>query len=222
MAASFISTRFVGLRGLVQAWGKVADIDAEMVFRQEAHRLAAMMKETIQNQGRPPGSFTPLAKSTVSARRWLSKTAGLRRKAAGGTKALISTGTMFKAIDAMETDGGGYFVGVPRRTKARRKVSTGRATPPYALALIHEYGKSFNITVTAKMLRYIHGVLVPAWRRGKKEKGRPSRGKGLRLGGALQVVIPERPFIRTSFEQWVKRLPEAIGEHLIARGYGRR
>ena len=199
-------------------YGRPAALDFGKIFAQECHRLAALMRMTIDRQGEPPGSFPKLSKKTVLGRQHMRKggKGGMLKRARKvvGTKALIASGTMRNSIDVVDTPRGA-FVGIPRKAKA----SGGKK--PYELALIHEYGKEIKYTITRekhlKMLRYMHAVLVPMWRKGGAERG---KGKSdLRIGGTMHIVIPARPFMTPAFEAWAENVPHALAEHLIARGY---
>lgn len=190
------------------------DLDADKIFRQEAHRLAALMGMAIDRQGEPPGSFRPLADKTRLARKHLRRGGGRlkRAKKTYGTKALIASGTMRNAITVVDTSKGA-FVGIPRKARAKG------GKKPYALALIHEYGTTIHYTITRKhmaMLRYIHAVLVPMWRASGGTGGGSSK---LHIGGTMHIVIPARPFMRPAYEAWIENVPHALAEHLVARGF---
>ncbi len=198
--------------------GPPADLDFDKIFNQEAHRLAALMRMTIDRQGQPPGSFKKLSRKTILARKNMRRggKGGMLKRARKtvGTKALVASGTMRNATTVVDT-ARGAFVGIPRKARA----SGGKK--PYALALIHEYGATIHYTITRKhlaMLRYIHAVLVPMWRAGDATGGGESK---LHIGGVMHIVIPARPFMEPAFEAWAENVPHALAEHLIAKGYSK-
>lgn len=201
-------------------------------MRVSAHALAAMMKQTIQQQGEPAGSYPPIALTTYYGGRY-AKAAGLRRRS---NKALIRTSTMWRSISVRES-GETWFVGVPRYAVRGRSSGTARYTSSVMIAAVHEFGAVINITVTPKMLRYIHAVLVPAWQKAKTKRGgirkaaavRAKRGMlslravpsgGLRVGGTLRVVLPARPFIQPSLDRWLRDVPKFVTESYAIHGFG--
>ncbi len=131
---------------------------------------------------------------------------------------------MLRAIQVISHDPLSAFIGIPRMG------AMGRAN----IAAIHEFGADYMVTVTAKMLRYIMAVLVPAWNKGKKKAARKSGGKGrevmggygsasragaLHVGGQLHIRIPARPFIRPSMDEWVRGLLPAMAEQMKIAGF---
>lgn len=152
----------------------------------------------------------------------------------GGSKVLIRTGDLRASLNITEQDGTDaytLFIGVKR------------SAPRANLAVIHEFGKTFSITVTRKMQRYIMAILSKHQKSGRDAAGR-FRGKGdtggakgpssgnFRVGASLTIRIPARPFIgpeaaylesadgkariQAGIESWVAR---KLGEQ-IANGGG--
>ena len=183
----------------------------------EAHRLRAMMIDGIDSQG--GGTFRKISPWTAAARRFVGrKGSGLKGK---GTKALVASGTMRKAIKVRDIPGG-KAIGIARSAPG------GANKPARKLALIHEFGAVSRPTVTLKMLAYIFGVLLKAlrghgkaivnlWRKGRI--GRPGTAWGLRVGKQMTIVIPARPFLQPAYVAWLRQLPRGLFEFWKVHGF---
>ena len=179
----------------------------------EAHRLRAMMIDGIDSQG--GGTFRKISPWTAASRRFVGrKGSGLKGK---GTKALVASGTMRKAIKVRDIPGG-KAIGIARD-------APGGA---HRLALIHEFGAVSRPTVTRKMLAYIFGVLVKAIRghgktiaalQAKGRVGGPGAAHGLQIGKRMTIVIPARPFLQPAYAAWLRQLPRGLFEFWKIHGF---
>lgn len=158
---------------------------ADEMTRTEAEELAKQIRQTLRAQGVGGIMFKPLSKTTILIRR---KLRGRR-----GTKALIETGSMLRSVRTHKVVIPGrslaFFVGVHRTARGPK----GR--PLANIAEFHEFGtRPFRITVTPKFRVFWNYVLAKA-------------SPGIRpLTGHTQMLnhpgVPERPFLRPSFEEW--------------------
>jgi hypothetical protein len=202
----------VKTRGKLPATQNLA-ADIQKMMSAEAHRLRAMMVDMIDTQGQ--GRFLKLSPWTLAGRRFVGTAgSGLRRQ---GTKPLVSSGAMRRSIRVRAVPGG-------------KAIGIARSAPGgvHKLALVHEFGAMSRPTVTRKMLKYIHGVLVKAmkghgrtlvglWRRGRI--GRLGSAWGLRVGKRMTIAIPARPFLQPAYEAWMRQLPRAVFEFWKVRGF---
>lgn len=138
----------------------------------EAHFLAGKVKEKIRS-----GPFTPLSPLTLASR---------RLKGQGGTKPLVASGALFQSIGVYPPRVGGLekFVGVVRRSSG-----AGNAVD---IAQIMEEGRTFVLSMTPKMRRFIFGVLFPA-------AGITPSGGGT-AKPYIVISIPPRPFLGPTME----------------------
>lgn len=152
---------------------------------QEGQFIRGQMVDGITAQAPGGEGFKPLSAATLAAR----KLAGFK-----GTKALIRHGDLRNSITVIK-DGDDVFIGVPRT--ARQKNGKGMID----LAKVHEFGAGpFVVTITAKMRRFLFGVLF------KKEQDNGGidkpfwllKGSGKKT---ISIKIPARPFIRPVWKQ---------------------
>lgn len=159
----------------------------------EALRIQGRMKEGLVRQapgGEPLRKLSPL---TLAMR----KLAGFE-----GTKILIRSGEMMRAISVKKHGPLRYEVGVLRT--ARRRSASGKFAGGASLAnvaRVHEYGKTIVIRVTPKMRAFFFAALA-------KLNLPPKAGNGMFKRGILILRIPARPFIRPAFEAQ-RRDPQA-------------
>lgn len=158
----------------------------------EALRLQAMMRQGIRNQAPGGKRFKPLAQSTIDMKR--------------SSKALIDRGDLLRSINT-DFHGGGLsaFVGVNRKAR-------GRDGEPLAnIAEIHEFGTDpYKIPVTNKM-RFWWLAQV---KNNKRWKFGPLKKSTVEIN---HPGIPERSFIRASYDEWVQDVEQNILEYVTSR-----
>lgn len=146
----------------------------------EAHHIAGAIRRRIA-----AGKFLPLAR-----RRPQDGSLGSR-----GTKPLNKTGGLKNSVTAIPEQPNGsldYFAGVPYRS--------GNVS----IARVHEYGSTFVVIVTKKMLRFLFAVVLKR----NKRKGHGKQTGTLRVGYPLVITIPARPFVGPTL---TAELPGSIG-----------
>jgi hypothetical protein len=170
-----------------------------------AEELVGRIKTGLRDQAPGGKPLKPLAKSTILRRRVPEQgTKAAKRgklKARASTKVLIASGRLgfLGAIARTQISSGRratlIFVGINRRERTAQGGQMAR------LAEIHEFGrKPFSIPVTPKMRYFWNRVLYPLI-------------MSRRLKRSTTLIhhpgIPERPFLRPSFEVW-KRMEGAL------------
>ena len=170
----------------------------------------------IRDQAPAGQPFQQLAPLTLALR----KAKGFR-----GTKALIVTGSLLKAITVKSVGPGRAFVGVLRSARGpdgRELVNVAR---------INEFGATFTIRVTPRMRRYIMFLMRKYYGKQKSGKlqGRDKKtgrylkgtrwspsGRGNLSKGAMVIRIPPRPFIRPVIQRILDN-PTAARDRLTRR-----
>lgn len=190
-----IKIKMTGGKELEDAFAKIKRSTIKLHLREavslEALRLEAMMKTGIRNQAPGGKKFKPLAESTIERK--------------GSSKALIDRGDL---INSINTDfyGGGLtaFVGVSRMARDRDGNRLAN------IAEIHEFGTDpYKIPVTNKM-RF--------WWLAQSLSGKWSLSPLKRSTTHINHPgIPERSFIRPSYDEWVQDVEENINDHVISR-----
>lgn len=186
-----------------------AAINAAMA--QEANELRKRIVRQFTEQKPIGGTWKPLSALTLRSR---------RVQGFGGSKILIRTADLRNSVQVVKMGAGVFFVGVnrtagavkggtrnQRRSASSRKAMSFRAVAPSAakskplqlvnLGLVHEFGATVKVKVTAKMIRYFFGVLLRGQRRGS---GGGGGGGKFRVGATLTIRIPARPFMRPAVE----------------------
>lgn len=166
----------------------------------EAHYLRGEMVKGIASQAPGGQAFAALSPMTLASR---------RLGGFGGTKALIRSGGLRGAISVVHVPGSGgiggaVFVGVHR--SARSENGSGKSL--VNIADIQEYGRTFSITITPKMRKFL-GMLhkeagaaaaknAPLTRnaKGQFKRGTVAKKKKGSSSGKITITIPARPFVR--------------------------
>lgn len=202
-------------------WNKIPEVvtlgvrfqkAVDKALLQEGHRLRGDIVKGIAS-GAPGGKqFAPLSPITLAIR---------KAKGFGGSKPLNVSGTLRGSITVKRLDGA-VFVGLLRASAATN------------VGAIHEFGRTWTQTVTAKSRRFFFAMLKKANGSGTRDAQgrylkRGSGGGGLigpRLkGGAFRsktgtvtISIPARPFIGPVFEaerdQIVSRFWESVAKSM--------
>ena len=175
------------------AWGSALQ---EGVM-QEAFRLRdIMIQSLVQQRGGLVRPFAPLSAATIALRRSKArKKAGGRMK---GTKALIATAQMFRAITVTRR-GNVVFVGVPRG--ARHTAGRGRGEI-VNIALIHKQGAV--MVWTQKQRAWFWAQIQEADNAQSRKILRGQRKDRRAAKSFSLLIIPPRPFIGPSVEVWQK------------------
>lgn len=158
----------------------------------EALRLQSMMREGIRNQAPGGKKFKPLAPSTIAMK--------------GSSKALIDRGDLLRSINVNSRRGGlTVFVGVNRRARNRDGQRLAN------IAEIHEFGTDpYKIEITNRMRFW--------WLAQAKNNKRWLFGPLKRSTTHINHPgIPERSFIRASYDEWVKDAEQNILEYVTSR-----
>ena len=169
------------------------------IIHKEAVEMVGAMKRGIRSQFPGGGDeFEPLAESTIMQKK--------------SSKALIDNGDLLRSINATDVGGtyGGntsaWFVGV------HRSVRTKNGKPMVNIAEVHEFGTApYPIRVTDKMRRFMMAMFIA---------GRMKYPISPTTTIINHPGVPERPFVRPTFEYWDKRGgPERVAKQ-IARELG--
>ncbi len=183
--------------GTMDAWKKRTPPAIRRVLLQEGQALARLMKLGIRSQAPGGKAFQPLAASTKKMKR--------------SSKALIDKGDMIGSINVTPLPLSAevaVFVGINRGKRS----SDGKDL--VNIAEIHEFGtRPFMITVTPKLRAWWFAMFR------KKIFKTPLSPRTFIL---KHPGVPERPFLRPSFEKWRKgadgRALKAIAKQM---GFGK-
>ena len=163
----------------------------ERAIKKEGQNLSGMIKTGMRRQAPGGKKFKPLAESTKMMKE--------------SSKALIDHGDLLRSVNVsmfkMGAEAGqAAFIGVHRTVKNKDGESMAN------IAEIHEFGtKPFKIPVTPKMrayLNFLHDINRINFVLGPKTKVINHPG------------VPERPFLRPSFEEWQKGLEQRFNQHV--------
>lgn len=154
----------------------------EQALLQEGLDLENEIKNGIQSQAPGGQPFKPLKKTTLAVRKF---------KRRGGTKILQVSNAMKRSVVTKKI---GYkvFVGILRGAKSK----DGRSIAN--IGDVHEHGRTFSVTVTPKMRRYLFAAFKKA---GIHD---PAKAKGVAKTVWL-IRIPPRPFMEPAFKRWKKK-----------------
>lgn len=171
---------------------------AQKAVLQEAHFFRKKMIEGFTNEGPEGTKWAPLSPLTLAVRQFLGFS---------GTKILQVTGDLRNSISVVPITGGGAFVGVSRN------VSRKDGQDPVNLALEHEQGRTYRVTMNAKSRRFLFAAIAKA---GLQRPAAP-RSPGKSGGGPVTITvrIPARPFIGPVVERY--GAPEAVQASVAAR-----
>lgn len=165
--------------GTMEAWRKRTPPAIRRVLLQEGQALVREIKLGIRGQAPGGKAFKPLAVST--------------KKRKKSSKALIDKGDLLGSVNVTPLPLSAevaVFVGVNRG----RRSKDGRDL--VNIAEIHEFGtRPFMIPVTGKLR---------AWWRAMYRKGIFSHNLSPRTFILKHPGVPERPFLRPSFDAWKK------------------
>lgn len=185
--------------------------DLDQLLAQSAQTLRTIMVTGLSmSKGGGIKPFAPLSPATLALRR-----SNLRRKTGGrrmGTKPLISTAQMFRAISATKKGRRNWFIGVPRKKKRKD------GKDPVQIALLMESG--FVTKWTPKQRRWFWWQISNAGNAFSKKilKGAGGRNSGRqRPKGFSLIIVPPRPFIGPSFEVWKQEMPGQVTAAVRAR-----
>lgn len=158
-----------------------------MFMKREVLRYRSMVVKGIKDQEPGGKRFRPLSAWTLAMRKF---------RGFGGTKALIVSGEMRKAItyrwSSSKLEG---FAGILYKSKAKDGKSMVN------IAAVHEFGtKPFAIKRTDKMRKFLAMVA--------SRTGLIVYTPGHVSSGIYVVKIPARPFFGPTFEEWQKDLGE--------------
>lgn len=168
---------------LIEAPGYIEPVMKKVILRQ-AHWLRAKMvgKEGIGNPGLAPNSPWTIAKK-------------------GSSKPLVASGTLRQSIGVIPM-GSGAFVGVRRKAQSKGKKSIVN------LAMLHERGASWTVTVTPRMRRFFMAMTMRMY----------GEVRAPPVGRVLKIKIPARPFISPVLDKYGK---ESVLMPRIEKDYAR-
>jgi hypothetical protein len=159
----------------------------DRVIHKHAVELAGDMRRGVRNQAPGGKALTPLAKSTI-----------LMKKS---SKALIHHGDLVRSINATDvgesfsSNSSAWFVGVHRTARGRKK-RIFFDDDLVNIAEIHEFGtRPYTIRVTNKMRRFFMAMFIA----GRMKAPLPPSKTVIQHPG-----VPERPFVRPTFDHWQK------------------
>lgn len=151
----------------------------QQALLQEGLLLEREIKQGIQSQAPGGTAFAPLKQTTLAVRKF-------RRR--GGSKVLQVTNALTRSTTTKMV-GHMVFVGILRGAKSK----DGRSLAN--IGDIHETGRTFTITVTPKMRRFLFaafrkaGIIDPAKVAGPAKK-------------VWLIHIKARPFMMPAFKKW--------------------
>jgi hypothetical protein len=159
-------------------------------LRIQAHRLRTLIVKGIRNQAPGGQAFKPLADTTKEMK--------------GSSKALIHRGDLIRSVGVDDVElGTAFFVGVNRAARGRDGKELAN------IAEIHEFGtKPYLIKVTPKLRRFWYAMFI----KGIFQAPLKPSTTVIRHPG-----VPARPYLRPSYEEWVKDVNEQYGRYITVR-----
>lgn len=175
-------------------WGKLAKISASLPDRLPKAMNNALNREAQLQRGHLIKNITSGGAHAGMPFKHLSPMTLIIRKfrGMGGSKPLIQSGAMRNSVSVVKTPGGGYFIGILRG--APHPSGKGAVN----IAALHEFGKTFTVPKTRKMIRFLAAALKSAGQKmgsGDGMVGQP---------GVLVIRIPARPWIGPTFAKYAQ------------------
>jgi hypothetical protein len=192
------------VRGL-NRFPRVMNRAMDRIAREEARLYLRKVKEAFRTSGNSNGKpWEPLRPSSLIGRR--------------GSKPLLNQRDLYRALKLIKARHGTYMVAIPSGA-----MHPG-GQPMVKIAMTHEKGRTFAMTVTPKMHKAVMAKLTAGG--GGRSSGAPASGK-FRPGAVIIIRIPRRSFLedtqkahfsaRKAYPRLVKATQYELGRMVLWR-----